>query len=133
MNLLSILCVLLGILIIATRGPMIFAPAATLRFFDKLISTNAGIRGIAAVLAPFAVALLALPVDDGRMTEVLRFFGWLWAAAALWLFAVPDSYRRLAGGVLDFMASVDESIIRMIGAVAVAIGIALIYFGVFVA
>ncbi len=44
------------------------------------------------------------------------------------------SYRRIAGGVLGyFESSVDETIIRMIGAAVVAIGIALIYFGIYVA
>ena len=134
MDPLSILCVLIGTLIIATRGPMIIAPTATLRFFNKLLSTDARIRGIAALLTPLAVALIALPLGEGRMAGILRVFGWLWAAATLWLLAAPNSYRHLAVGVLGFFeSSVDEAIVRMIGIVAVAIGIVLIYFGIYVA
>ncbi len=134
MDPLSILCVLIGALIIAGRGPMIFAPAATLRFTKTLLSTDARIRGIALVLAPLAVALIALPLGEGEVAGILRFFGWLWAAAALWLLAAPGSYRRFASGVVSyFESSVDEAVVRMIGVVAVAIGVALIYFGLYVA
>ncbi len=134
MDPLSILCVLIGALIIAGRGPMIFAPAATLRFTNTLLSTDARIRGIAVVLTPLAVALIALPLGEGEVAGILRFFGWVWAAAALWLLAAPGSYRRFAGGVVSyFESSVDEAVVRMIGVVAVAIGVALIYFGLYVA
>ena len=131
---LSILCVLIGTLIVAARSPMILAPMATLRFFNRILSTDARIRGITILGTPLVVALIALPLGEGEMAGVLRFFGCVWAAATLWLLAAPGSYRRLARGVLDFLeSSVDEAIVRMIGVVSVAIGIALIYFGIYVA
>ncbi len=133
MDPLSGLCVLIGTLIIAGRGPMIFAPTATLRFFNRLLSTDARIRGSGVVLAPLAVATIALPPGEGEVAGILRVLGWLWAAASLWLLVAPSSYRRFAGGVLGyFESSVDEAVIRMLGVVAVAIGVALIYFGVYV-
>ena len=131
MDPLSILCVLIGTLIVATRGPLILAPTATLRFFKGLLSTNARIRLIAIVGAPMAVALITLPLGNGVVAGILRVFGWVWATATLWLLTSPDSYRRVSGGLLGFIeSSVPEAILRMIGVVAVAIGIALIYFGV---
>ena len=84
------------------------------------------------MLAPLAVALIALLPGDGQPAGLLRALGWLWAAATLWLLAAPGSYRRLASGVLHFFESaVDEAVVRIIGVVAVAIGIGLIYFGVY--
>ena len=134
MDPLSVLCVLIGTLIIAGRGPMIFAPRATLRFFSRLLSTDARIRGIGVVLAPLAVATIALPLGEGEVAGILRVLGWLWAAASLWLLVAPSSYRRFAGGVLEyFETSVDEEVIRVLGVVVVAIGVALIYFGIYVA
>jgi len=130
---LSILCVLIGILIIATRGPMLFAPSATLRFFQRLISSDARIRGIGVLIAPLAVALIALPLGEGVAAGILRALGWIWAAATLWLIAAPNSYRRLARGVLTyFESSADEAVVRIIGLVAVAIGGAMVYFGIYV-
>ena len=132
MDPLSVLCVLIGTLIIA--GPMIFAPTATLRFFNRLLATDARIRGSGVVLAPLAVATIALPPGEGEVAGILRVLGWLWAAASLWLLVAPSSYRGFAGGVLGyFESSVDEAVIRMLGVVAVAIGVALIYFGIYVA
>ncbi len=129
----SILCVFLGLLLIAGRGPVIFAPRATLRFFDRLISTDAGIRGIGAVLAPLAVALIVIPLGEGAVAGILHALGWLWAAGTLLLLAAPDSYRRIARGVLGyFESSVGEAIARVLGLVAVAIGIGLIYYGLYV-
>lgn len=133
MDALSILCVALGVLILASRGPMLFAPAAYLRFLKELTSTNLRVRGLAAAFTPFVVALLALPLGDGEMAGILRFLGWLWAAAMLWMLAIPGSYRKLAVAVLEAMSSSGEGGTRTIGAVAVAIGIALIYFGIYVA
>jgi uncharacterized protein YjeT (DUF2065 family) len=130
---LSVLCILLGVLIIVTRGPMIVAPRATLRFYERLLSTDARVRGIGLVIGPLAVALVAFTSGEEGAAGILRALGWLSAAATLWLLAVPSSYRRLAQGVLDFFeSSVDPAIVRIIGLLAVAIGVALIYVGIYV-
>lgn len=128
------LCVLIGTLIIASRGPMIFAPTATLRFFRRLLSTDARIRGTGVALAPLAAATIALPHGEGEVAGILRVLGWLWAGASLWLLVAPSSYRSFVGNVLGyFESSVDDVVIRMLGVGAVAIGAALIYFGIYVA
>ena len=133
MDPLSIFCVLVGILIIVSRGPLIVAPTATLRVYDKLISTDARIRGFGVGLAPIAVGLIGLPLGERPSAEILRAFGWLWAAVTLWLLFAPGSYRRFARGVLDFVeSSVDEAVVRISGILAVALGVWLIYFGVYV-
>ena len=133
MDPLSALSVLIGALIVVTRGPMIFAPATTLRFYNKLISTNARIRGVTVVIAPLVVALIGLPLGEGQVAGILRILGWVWAAAVVWLLAAPDSYRQFAGVFLDILESSDDAIVRMVGVVAVALGVALIYFGLYVA
>ena len=80
-----------------------------------------------------AAALIALPLGEDTSVEILRALGWIWAAVTLWLLFAPGSYRRFARGVLDFFeSSMDEAIVRIFGLVAVAIGVALIYFGVYV-
>jgi uncharacterized protein YjeT (DUF2065 family) len=105
-----------------------------LRFAKTLLSTDARIVESLSCRRPLAVALIALLLGEGEVAGILGLFGWLWAAAALWLLAAPGSYRRIAGGVVSyFESSVDEAVVRMIGVVAVAIGVALIYFGLYVA
>ena len=83
--------------------------------------------------APIGLALIGLPLGSSKVAGILFAVGWLWATATLWLVLAPGSYQRFAVGVLDFFeSSVDEAIVRMMGAVAVAIGIALINFGIYV-
>ena len=129
----SIFCILLGVLIIATRAPLIFAPSATLAFFGRLLSTDARIRGFGVVIAALALPLIVLPLGEGSGAGMLHALGWLWAAATLWLLSAPGSYGRLARRVLEyFESSVDDAIVRIVGLVAVAIGGALVYVGVYV-
>lgn len=127
----SILYILIGSLVIAGRGPMVFAPRATLRFFDRLLSTDARVRGISLVFAPLPAAVVTLPLGEGPAAEVLSALGWLFAAATLWLLSAPASYRRLAHAVLGFFeSSVDEAVVRIVALVAVAIGVSMIYVGI---
>ena len=113
---------------------MIWAPKAALRFSKKVLSTDARIRGLAVVMTTLAVAVIALPLGGGTVAEVLRVVGWAWAAAALCGLASPGLFRRFTGGVIDyFESSVDEVVVRLIGILSVAIGVGLIYFGIYVA
>lgn len=130
MDTLSILCILVGALFIAVRGPLIFAPRATLRFYERFIATKAGIRGTGLVMAPLALALVVLARGDGAVGRILEILGWLFVVTTLWLLAAPASYQRFARSVLDFFeTSVDLAIVRILGLFAVAIGGGLIYVG----
>ena len=67
MDAVSVICVVLGVLIIASRGPMLFAPVGYLRFLKELTSTDLRVRGLAAAFTPFAAVLLALPLGEGAV------------------------------------------------------------------
>ena len=67
MDSISIFCIVLGILTIVGRGPLIFAPSATLRAYDRLfISTNTRLRAFAVVLAALAMPFLLLSFGEAR-------------------------------------------------------------------
>jgi len=84
-------------------------------------------------IAPLALAFLFLPLGDGGAAGFLRVLGWIFAAAVLWLWVLPGTYRLLALMVVDyFETSVDVGVVRIIGCVAVAIGGAMVYAGLFV-
>ena len=73
---LSIICIAVGILIIVRRGPLIFAPSATLRFYDRwLLSTNVRFRVFGVVFATLAVALLFSDFGEGVLAGLLHTFG----------------------------------------------------------
>ena len=76
MDSLSVTCIAVGILIIAMRAPLIFAPRAALRFYDRVIfSTNVRCRAFSVVIAIVAVTLLLLPFDNGPLAGFLYVAG----------------------------------------------------------
>jgi hypothetical protein len=131
MDSVSILYITVGLLIIASRGPLVFAPRATLRFAERLFARNARIRGMGLAIGGLALALVVLPAGDGPAVGILYCAGWLIGGGALWLLVAPASYRRLALGVLSFAEnSVDAGALRILGLVACLLGGAMIYAGI---
>ena len=91
MDSLSIICTAVGFLIIVRRGPPIFAPNATLRFYDGwLLSTHSRIRVFGVVFATLAMALLFSDFGEEALAGLLHTFGWFMATVALLLFCVAE-------------------------------------------
>ncbi len=134
MDSLSIMCIVLGTLAIVSRGPLIFAPSATLRSYDRLIiSTNARFRAFGVVIATLAMALLFLSFGEGSLAGFLHAVGWVVAAMALLMLVVPNVSRRFLSAMFDYLEnSVDDAIVRILGLLAVVVGAVLIYVGVYV-
>lgn len=127
----SIVCVLIGLLIIVSRGPLIIAPGPTIDFYERLVSTDARVRLVGCVVAAVSAALLAAPPARNAPAFWFEAFGGLLALVALWLLAWPKGFRRLADGVFSFARdSVDAAIVRGLGAAAVALGAWLVYVGI---
>ena len=135
MDSLSIICIAVGILVIVRRGPLIFAPSATLRFYDRwLLSTNARFRALGAVIATLAMALLFSDFGEGVLTGLLHTCGWFMATVALLFLVLPNVLRRFFQTIFGYIEeSVDDGIVRIVGLLAVVFGFALIYVGVCVA
>ena len=134
MDSLSIICIAVGILVIVSRGPLIFAPSATLRFYDRLLlSTNARCRAVGVVFATLAMALLFSDFGEGVLTGWLHTFGWFMAVVALLSWVLTNVFRRILQTIFGYIEkSVDQRIIRIVGLLAVVFGFALIYVGVYV-
>ena len=134
MDSLSIICIGVGILVIISRGPLIFAPSATLRFYDRwLFSTNARCRAVGVVFATLAMALLFSDFGEGVLAGWLHTFGWFMAVVALLFWVLTNVFRRILQTIFGYIEkSVDERIIRIVGLLAVVFGFALIYVVVYV-
>ncbi len=118
MDSLSIICIVIGILAIVIRGPLIFAPRATLRFYDRLIlSSNARVRAVGVVNAILAIALLLLPsLNEGALASLFYAFGWIVAAIALWILVLPDGFRIFSRAIFNFFEpSGGDAVLRVIG------------------
>ena len=134
MDSLSIFCIVLGILLIVGRGPLIFAPSATLRFYDRwLLSTNARFRVLGVVIAVVAMALLFSDFGEGVLAGWLLAFGWFMAIVALLFLVLTNVFRGFVQIIFGYIEkSVDERIMRTVGLLAVGSGLALIYVGIYV-
>ena len=133
MDSLSIICIVVGALAILKRGPLIFAPNATLRFYDRFVLSTARIRAAGVVIATLAMALLFSDFGQGVLVGLLHIFGWLMTTVALLFLVLPNVFRRFFQTIFGYIEkSVDERIIRIGGFVGVVFGLALIYVGVYV-
>ena len=134
MDSLSIICIVVGALVILKRGPLIFAPSATLRFYDRLIiSTNSRFRAFGVVIAISAAALLLLPLGEGTLASLFYAIGWLMAPLALLMLIAPNVSRRFLSVIFDYLEnSVDDVIVRILGRLAVVVGAGLICVWVYV-
>ena len=134
MDLLSIYCVLLGGFIVAGRGPLLFAPRATLHAYERLVfSTDNRFRTLAVFVATLATSAILLPLGEGAPTGLIRALGWVVAVAALGGLVQPGPCRRFARGTLSFTEHrVGDAILRMLGFLAALVGAVLIYLGIYV-
>ena len=136
MDALAIICIVAGIFNIVENLPLVYAPSAALRFYDRVlvpvfISTNARCRALGVVIATVAMALFLLPFGDGPLAGFLHAVGWLAAAEALWFWVLPDSVRRVVNAIYSFFEnSMPAPVLRVFGVLGVLAGLAFIYVGV---
>ena len=122
---------MLGVVVVCSRGPLLVAPAATLRWFEGVIGTNGGTRALGAVALALGAAMAwAGASAHSGLATVLWVGGWIvvvFSALALVLF--PAVYRGIAEAVLPTDTDEDLTGWRMIGLAGVIMGALLIYFG----
>jgi hypothetical protein len=131
MSMSGIVTICLGLLIICSRGPLIFVPASVLAWFRAAIKTKNRTRGLGAI-----VGLVSLPMiwsgmsEDSELALFLLIFGGILlfiSIAGLLLF--PHFYMSIAE---IFIAEDPDSNLfgwRIIGLVAVIIGSYIVWVG----
>ena len=130
----AIVTAIIALLYILGRGPLLVAPAATVAAYERLFSRSELIRifgGLMGLLAvPAIVTARSAHLAHGDITYLIEFIGWLAAAVAVWAIAAPGSIQRL---VLSFWGAVrNRTLLRVIGLINVAIGLALGWVAFFV-
>jgi uncharacterized protein YjeT (DUF2065 family) len=129
MSELAIVTTAFGVLIVLVRGPLIFAPQATLGIYRKLLETHARIRVVGVCVAALGIALaLSARGVDQTAAQVIFALGCLMGLfAAIPLLVYPSVYKGLAD---SFLAAVDDSTtLRAFGVLAVGIGAVFLYLG----
>ena len=124
----ALLCVVVGLLMIATRGPLLVAPEKTRDFYFGLIGSEQKIRLWGVFMTVFgAVAVWIAGGAPGVVAQVIWFIG-LFIIAVGALFVVPFPAKALA--LTDkIWNAFSPNAMRAMGLVAVVIGAALAYYG----
>ena len=131
MNTAAIVTMFLGLLIVATRGPLLVAPCQTIRRIHVLTATRSRIRGLGLVLA----AIGGLVVwggfsDNGNLAAFLLVVGtFLLLVAVPWLLFFPQTYKELVDAFVP--EKLDSNLLgwRLLGLVGVLIGGLIFYVG----
>ena len=127
MNAVAIASIALGMLIIATRGPLIFAPEGTVRVFLSFLENSAGTRAMACLLGLAGLATLGgTRGADGTLFHVIAVVAWMMVAGCVFLLLLPTVYQQLARSILE---AFDTAALRMLGVLGVGIGVLFVYFG----
>jgi uncharacterized protein YjeT (DUF2065 family) len=125
----AILVAFIGLLFMLGRGPMLFAPTATVDFYRRLISKTELIRRLGILILLLAVLVIATgrqaEAEHAGIAGAVEVFGWILAGVAIWLMASPKTYQRLALSIIDAIS--DPAVLRVIGALSIAIGLALVW------
>lgn len=128
MNGLAIICIAFGVLIVVTRGPLVFAPEYTLRLYRKVLETRFRIRVMGLIVLPLPVWLILVAQDHPHQgADIMIGLGYVFTVAVVFLLIIfADFFRFVANAVLDGM---DSLILRGIGVIALGIGGVFIYLG----
>lgn len=123
----GLIITLAGLLIIATRGPLVFNPSGWRAKLLTLFDTDAKFRRLGLIMALVSVICYVLTMDDPTMPgQIVR---WLSAAifvlTAVWA-AFPGPLRQVAVNVWNMFTDI---VLRVLGVLAVLIGAWLVYFG----
>ena len=112
------------------RGFLVLAPGASLRSFQRLISSDGRMRTAGVFLVLLAAVLVwAGSSEDSTLAGVLPFVGWAFVAGSTFLLVFPGAYRALARKFLP--SDLGGRLVgwRVRGLVGVIVGALFIYFG----
>ena len=131
MSKIGIVAIFLGVLIAFGRGPLLLAPAATLRWFRKAIETEASTRMLGMFAVLIGLLMTWAGVDHGSGLESIMFIVGVFIVVvsipALLLF--PSAYMSIASSMLPDDAETSLIGWRFLGLVNILIGVALIRAG----
>lgn len=128
MSAVAIISILLGVSIIIARAPLIFAPRQTLDFYMKILATPSRVRLLGLILALLSVAIIIyLEGVEGTLALVIMVMAIITLVFSIGFISLfPEPFRRLATMV---WAERSDGFLRVVGVLAVAVGVAFVWFG----
>ncbi|MEE8294407.1 MAG: DUF2065 family protein [Sphingomonadales bacterium] len=128
MSALAIVIIAVGLLIIFTRGPFIFAPEKTRAQTLRLFETDKRMRTLGMVFSFFgAVLIWASLGETGGWAVAVYLLGVLAVIiSALLIIPFPG---RMRGYATRIWAGFSQTTLRVIGVSSTAVGLLLVYYG----
>lgn len=127
MSPLALVLIVIGLLIAASRAPLIIAPEGTRSFYLKLMQTDGSMRGLAVLIIVLgAVMIWASAPETGAVALAVYWLGLLMLAIAAFFILLPGQARRLATAT---WGSFSTGVLRGIGLVALIFGLLVAAYG----
>lgn len=125
MSPLAVVVAYLAVVVIVVRGPLAFAPEATVdRFKRWIFPSDARFRriGVGMLVLIAAPLILAVRMTPPAHPDVVWFeaLGWLVVAGGAFVIVLPKPARRLVEGIL---AGAPTPVLRVLGVVNIAFGL----------
>ena len=127
----GIVTMFLGAFIVCIRGPLLLAPAATLRWFGEAIKTKSRTRVLGAFVVLITVPMMWSGVlENSGLANVLFILGvFIFVVSIPMLVLFPSAYMSIAGSFLPSDSGSNLFGWRIVGLVSVIIGIGIFRVG----
>jgi len=124
----SIVMICFGILIVASRGPLIFAPGKTRDTYLRWIGNDQTLRMYGIVIGIISMLIIWVTRQDvGAAAQFVHGFGWFLAVmCALVLIPFPGPVGRIGAAI---WGKFSEPVLRGLGVLSVLVGAAMVYYG----
>ena len=128
MSAFALFCIIVGLLIMVTRAPLVFAPESMRDFIYQIIGTEQRIRMFGIFVAVFgALAIWISNGVPGLVAQIFLYIGlFMIAVGALYMASFPAKALALTTKVWNTFSPMA---MRAMGLFAVALGAALAYYG----
>lgn len=127
MSPLALVLVIVGLLIAASRAPLIIAPEGTRSFYLKLMETDGRMRSLALlIIALGALMIWASAPEATAVANIVYWLGLLMLAIATFFILLPGQARQLAATT---WGSFSTGVLRALGLVALVFGLLVAAYG----
>ena len=129
MNGVAAVSIALGIIIIVSRAPLIFAPEATRSIYLKLLATNTRIRIMGLFVGAMGIAMILSARGSPETSALLILaIGYFLVFVMIFPFMIFTSIIKLIAEAV--LSGTDDLILRGMGVIAVIIGALFIWLGI---
>ena len=107
MSVLLVSSVLFGLLIIAIRGPLIFAPVETLQFYkQRVFGSHSSRIMLGALMGAIGISMFLSAQDvEGAFPGFVSFIGMVLVGAMIVLIIAPGPFVRFVFSVMDMVGT----------------------------